>query len=98
MAGIRPLDLTELRAELAKQGARWRSVDTTISLLEERDRRRLLGVPLPSKTETDRIVQQAAAIYPPTGGNGNGHGPLSAGNGAGAMAAFDSRNYYGSNY
>jgi C1A family cysteine protease len=99
MAEIKALDLTELRAEIAKQGARWRSVDTTIALLDESDRRRLLGVPLPSKTETDRIVQQAATIHP--SGSGNGHAPLTAGNGAGAVtaaAAFDARNYYGSNY
>jgi C1A family cysteine protease len=99
MAEIKALDLTELRAEIARQGARWRSVDTTIALLDESDRRRLLGVPLPSKTETDRLVQQAATIHPSS--SGNGHAPLSAGNGAGAVgaaAAFDARNYYGSNY
>jgi len=42
-------------------------------------------------------VQQAAAIHPSS--SGNGHAPLS--NGAGAVtaaAAFDARNYYGSNY
>jgi hypothetical protein len=83
MAEIKALDLTELRAEIAKQGARWRSVDTTITLLDETDRRRLLGVPLPSKTETDRLVQQAAAIHPSS--SGNGHAPLS--NGAGAVTA-----------
>src|SRR4051812_8749998 len=96
MAEVKALDLTELRAEIARRGATWRSVDTTIALLDEQDRRRLLGVPLPSKTEADRIIQQAAAIHPPGGGNGNGHGPLAAGNGIGgvtAAAAFDARNY-----
>jgi len=99
MAELKALDLTQLRADLARQGATWRSVDTTIAMLEEPDRVRLLGVPLPAKAETDRIVQQAAAIHPASGGNG--HGPAAAGNGAGAItaaAAFDARNYYGSNY
>jgi C1A family cysteine protease len=100
MAELKALDLTQLRADLARQGATWRSVDTTIALLEESDRVRLLGVPVPAKTETDRIIQQAAAIHP--AGGTNGHGPAAAGgNGAGAIAAaaaFDARNYYGSNY
>jgi C1A family cysteine protease len=100
MADLTPLDLDALRVELAREGATWRSVDTTIAMLEEKDRRVRLGVPLPAKRDTDRVIQQAEALRDV--GGGNGHGPMAAGNGAGAItgvgAAFDARNYYGSSY
>jgi C1A family cysteine protease len=98
MAELKALDLTELRTELVRQNAPWRSVDTTIAMLEEQDRRRLLGVPAPPKTEADRIIQQAEAIQAVSGGNGraaegNGHSAI-----AGIGASFDSRNVGGSSY
>ena len=98
MAELKALDLTQLRTELVRQNAPWRSVDTTIAMLEEQDRRRLLGVPTPTKTEADRIIQQAEAIQAVSGGNGraaegNGHSAI-----AGIGASFDSRNVGGSSY
>jgi C1A family cysteine protease len=101
MAEQKALDLNQLRVELLREGAPWRSVDTTIAMLEEPDRRRLLGVPLPPENEAQRIIQQAEAITS-VSGNGNGHGPRAAGNGAGAAtgigAAFDARNVGGTSY
>jgi C1A family cysteine protease len=98
MAELKALDLTQLRTELARDGAPWRSVDTTIAMLEETDRRRLLGVPVPPKTESDRIIQQAEAIADLSGGNGakaegNGHATIGA-----IGAAFDARNVGGQSY
>jgi hypothetical protein len=77
MAELKALDLTQLRTELVRQSAPWRSVDTTIAMLEEQDRRRLLGVPTPPKTEADRIIQQAEAIQAVSGGNGRAGTPRS---------------------
>ena len=100
MAELKALDLNQLRAELVRQGAAWRSIDTTIAMLKEADRRRLLGVPLPDQPEAERLIQQAAAIAEVSGGNGSG--PTARGNGAGAItgigAAFDARNVYGNSY
>lgn len=98
MAELKALDLNQLRTELIRQSAPWRSVDTTIAMLEEQDRRRLLGVPTPPKTETERIIQQAEAIQAVSGGNGaaaggNGHAAI-----AGIGAAFDARNVGGTSY
>jgi C1A family cysteine protease len=99
MAEQKSLDLGELRVELQRQAATWRSVDTTIAMLDESDRAILLGVPLPSDpAEIERVIETSKAIAPRYG---NGTAP-SAGNGAGATvgaaAAFDARNVGGSNY
>ena len=98
MAELKALDLTQLRTDLIRQNAPWRSVDTTIAMLEEQDRRRLLGVPTPPKTEAERIIQQAEAIQAVSGGNGraaegNGHSAI-----AGIGASFDARNIGGTSY
>src|SRR5262245_54873833 len=98
MAALQPLDLAALRVELTRTGARWRSSDTTISLLEESDRRRLLGVPLPVSKEVDRLITQAQAIAP-SGGNGNGASRVSAaGDAAGLATQFNARNVGGADY
>ncbi len=87
------VDLRSLRVELERQGAPWRSVDTTTAMLQERDRRVLLGVPLPDEEEVARITSDAAALDPLiTSG-----GPGAAGDG-GIGAQFDARNASGSSY
>jgi len=100
MANHKPVDLDALRVELDRRGASWRSVDTTIAMLEEDDRRTLLGVRTPEPAEVDRIITRAEAIAPQAG-NGNGGAPA-AGNGHGAFgaigAAFDARNVNGLSY
>jgi C1A family cysteine protease len=98
MADVKPLDLGALRVELDRTGAPWRSVDTTVAMLEEKDRRRLLGVPAPDSAEAERLITQAEAIAPHYG-NGNGGGPAMATNGVAAIgASFDARNVYGLSY
>jgi C1A family cysteine protease len=98
MAEEKPLDLSALRVELDREGATWRSVETTVAMLEEKERRRLLGVPLPDGPEAERIIAQSEAVRH-TGGNG---AAPAAGNGAGAVAGigamFDARNVGGSSY
>ena len=59
---LTPLDLTQLRVDLEREGAPWRSVDTTTAMLEERERRILLGVPLPAEAERERQIQQAVEM------------------------------------
>lgn len=92
------LNLSDLRLQLHREGAPWRSVDTTIAMLEERDRRVLLGVPLPAENEAGRLIEQSAAIAgngsAPAASSGNGHGLLEAGIGA----SFDARSVGGSSY
>jgi C1A family cysteine protease len=99
MAEHQALDLNALRVELDRQGATWRSVDTTTAMLDESDRVRLLGVPLPDRAELERIETEAAAIAQLTG---NGAGPAAGvTNGhavTGIGAAFDARNVNGSSY
>jgi C1A family cysteine protease len=100
MAALQPLDLAALRVELTRSGARWASSDTTITQLEEKDRRRLLGVPLPATTEVDRLITQAQAIAP-SGGNGNGNGAAraaGAGDAVGLATYFNARNVGGADY
>jgi C1A family cysteine protease len=98
MAQEKSLDLTALRVELERQGATWRSVDTSIAMLEEDDRRVLLGVPLPEQPEIEQIIARSESIGPTAG---TGVGPAT-GNGSGAAtavgAAFDARNVNGSSY
>jgi C1A family cysteine protease len=97
MAEEKALDLSALRVELERQGATWRSVDTTIALLEEADRRVLLGVPLPDPPEAEQIIARSSAI-----GQKGGNGAAPAANGAGGAgaigASFDARNVNGSSY
>jgi C1A family cysteine protease len=99
MAKDDPLDLSDLRVELHRKGASWRSVDTTVAMLEEDDRRRLLGVPLPDAPEAEKIIAQSESLGDI---RGNGSAPAAAGNGAGApmgiTAAFDARNVGGASY
>jgi C1A family cysteine protease len=93
------LDLRALRVELERQGAPWRSVDTTIAMLDESDRRRLLGVPLPEPSEIERIealgesiAQVALTAAPPASESTNGHAVTGIG------ASFDARNVNGASY
>jgi C1A family cysteine protease len=99
MAEESALDLRDLRLEIHRRGATWRSVDTTVAMLEESDRRVLLGVPLPEPEEREQIIAQSASLAETAG---NGAGPRAASNGAGAVtgitAAFDARNVGGSSY
>lgn len=86
------LDLQTLRVELQREGAAWRSVETTIAMLHERDRVRLLGVALPEEGEAQRIQEQAASIAqvpPPTATNGAA---------SGIGASFDARSIGGQSY
>jgi len=85
-----PVDLDAVRTELASVGNPWVSGDTSMTILTEADRRRRLGVPLPNKAETDRIVGAAAQLAA-------GRGAIAA-NAVGAPAAFDSRNVGGADY
>jgi C1A family cysteine protease len=83
MATYEALDLHALRAQLQEQGASWRSVDTNIAMLEEKARRRLLGVPLPDDAEVERIESQAAALA---------NAATAVSDGAGGVgASFDAR-------
>ena len=90
------LDLRSLRVELERQGAPWRSVDTTIAMLDESDRRQLLGVPLPEPSEIERIealgqsIAETAATAAPE--STNGHAVTGIG------ASFDARNVNGASY
>jgi C1A family cysteine protease len=99
MAEEPALDLRALRTELQRQGAGWRSVDNTVTMLDEDDRRVLLGVPLPAQEEREQIIAQSESLAEIPG---DGAGPAAAGNGAGApmgiTAAFDARNVGGSSY
>jgi C1A family cysteine protease len=99
MADEPALDLRALRTELHRQGAGWRSVDTTVAMLDEGDRRVLLGVPLPPPEEREQIIAQSESLAEIPR---DGAGPAAAGNGAGAptgiTAAFDARNVGGSSY
>jgi C1A family cysteine protease len=95
MAQDRPLDLAALRVEIDRQGARWRSVDTTIALLEEEDRRRRLGVPLPAEHEVEQIQSRAKALAKmPIGIGADGGGGVADGIGA----SFDARRVGGNSY
>lgn len=87
---MKPVDLDEVRTTLAREGNPWVSSDTSMTILDERDRRLRLGVPLPSKTEVERMVSASHRVAEARSG------PM-AGN-AGAPAAFDARNVGGGNY
>jgi C1A family cysteine protease len=95
MAEHNALDLNALRTELARSGARWRAVDTTVAMADETVRRRLLGVPLPEAGEAERLIAQAKALHQP---GGNGAGPTAADGGIGLATSFDARNVNGANY
>ena len=98
MAQERPLDLATLRVEIDRQGARWRSVDTTIALLQEEDRRRRLGVPVPPEPELEQLHAQAKALAQSIPGLRAGAGDGGAADAGGIGARFDARNAGGNSY
>ncbi len=96
MAQEKALDLSALRVELDRQGATWRSTDTTIAMLEEDDRRVRLGVPLPEGTERQALLDRSKVLAElPAAAVG-----ISADGGEiGAIgASFDARNVGGNSY
>jgi hypothetical protein len=84
-----PLDLTDLRAVLEREGAPWEMAYTSMTALTEEERVARLGVPLPdtdlATLEADRD-SRAAAVRAATA------------EGVGAPVVFDLRNAGGANY
>ena len=56
-----PVDLTQIRAELAAQGHPWVSGENTMTILTEEQRRMRLGVPMPSESERAQLESRAQA-------------------------------------
>lgn len=89
MPEYEPLDLHALRAELQRKGASWHSADTNVAMMQEKERSRLLGVPLPDEAEVQRIEQRSAALASTA---------VTASDAVGAPASFDARSVGGANY
>jgi C1A family cysteine protease len=83
------VDLEEVRTALAAQGQPWISGTTSMSILNEDERRQRLGVPLPPQTELANIQRASARLA---------SGQALTASAAGAPAAFDARNVGGSDY
>ena len=83
------IDLAKLRQELEAQGHPWRSSENSMTRLNEAERRKRLGVPVPDGTDHATLVasNRARAL-----------GPDARAATVGAPASFDARNVGGSNY
>jgi C1A family cysteine protease len=84
------LDLEQLRSELASQGARWEMRETSMTMLNEDQRRLRLGVTPPPGEPS---IEEAARMY--EAGEGP---PIEAAAAVGAPVSFDHRNIAGYDY
>jgi C1A family cysteine protease len=86
------VDLEEVRTELARAGHPWNSGDTSMSVLNEAERRMRLGVKLPSAAEVTALVASSASLAQAA------RAPSAAALNAGAATSFDARNVGGGDY
>jgi C1A family cysteine protease len=87
---IKPVDLDEVTTSLASLGNPWVSGTTSMTILNEDDRRLRLGVALPPEPEREHMLAASASLATAS--------EALAASSVGAPAAFDARNVGGLNY